>query len=148
MLADQEVQLAESLKTDQDKDPRARPGFGPHAVGESDQLVVRHRGPDQDEPDQYQDEQELHPVPEPEGLAGRSVVIPGPLAGRTQSLGGECRGLTHHELLTVKDVITVFIWLSSLLKQLVSQWTMRMYTLVASAFRKAIWSKVSMLPSG
>ena len=115
VLTYQEMQLPEDLKTDQHEDPNGGSGFDPHGVGEADQRVVRHRGPDQDEPDQDQDQQEPHPVPEREGLAGRPVVIPGSLAGRAQSLGPVCRGLTHHELLTVKDVITVLISLRFLL---------------------------------
>ncbi len=85
-------------------------------VGFSDEGIVRHHGPDQDEPEQGQQEQELDPVPEPEGLAGQPVGVHRPaLAGRRESfLGGGGSGLTHHGLLMVNDDITSLISVWSL----------------------------------
>ena len=115
VLADQEVDLAQGLQADQDEDPGARPGLDPERVGPADQRVTRLGQPEQDEPEHGQQEQELDPVPEREGLAGPPVLVAGPAAWRPQPFRRIGGGHRHHGLLTVKEFITVSIWLWCLL---------------------------------
>ena len=84
VLADQEVDLAQRLEAEENEDPGARPGLDPHRVGKGDLGVVGDRRPDQHEPEQAEQQQELDPVPERQALAR---------AARRSSPGGEPGGL-------------------------------------------------------
>jgi hypothetical protein len=87
VLADEEVNLPEQFQADEDEHPPARTHLDAHRVGEPDQRVVGHGRPDQDEPDQSEQEQELDPVPDGDGLAGLPVLVPGPPARRRRWRG-------------------------------------------------------------
>ena len=106
VLADQEVDLAEHLQAEQDEHPPAGPYLDPYRVREPHEGIVRHHGPDQDDPHRAEQDQELDPVPEGQRLAGLPVLVPRPPA-RRHSGGGA--GVPHDELLMVNDDITSLI---------------------------------------
>src|SRR5262249_12342315 len=95
MLADQVVDLPDGFQAGQDEHPPSASYLGADRIADAHQRVVRHRGPDEEPPDQPEEEQELHPVPEGHGFPGLPVLVPGTPARRGQSLRWAYKGLTH-----------------------------------------------------
>ena len=96
-LTDEEVNLAQDLQTQQHQNPRRRRDLHPHCLDERhDRGVLGHRGPDEKEPDQREQNDELEPVPQLELRAGRPVAVLRSGLGWSQALHRRRRGLETH----------------------------------------------------